>query len=117
MWKEINEERIFLMHKFFNAFPITSNADKLAEAARRVAKIDALLDIGINGTSLGMKAGDELPMGLSTIERCSVIAECVVAPEMTALLKVASNQGKTIHTGIPMLEAQLDLMLSFMKVE
>ena len=43
MWKEINEERIFLMHKFFNAFP---NADKLAEAARRVAKIDALLDIG-----------------------------------------------------------------------
>src|SRR6266487_2003228 len=23
MWKEINEERIFLMHKFFNAFPIT----------------------------------------------------------------------------------------------
>jgi hypothetical protein len=46
MWKEINEERIFLMHKFFNAFPITSNADRLAEAAQRLAKIDALLDLG-----------------------------------------------------------------------
>jgi hypothetical protein len=46
MWNEINEERIFLMHKFFNAFPVTSNADRLTEAARRLAKIDALLDVG-----------------------------------------------------------------------
>jgi hypothetical protein len=34
------------MQKFFNAFPITPNADKLAEAAQRLVKIDALLDIG-----------------------------------------------------------------------
>jgi hypothetical protein len=46
MWNEVNEERIFLMHKFFNVFPITSNADKLAEAAQRLAEIDALLDRG-----------------------------------------------------------------------
>ena len=45
MWEEINEERVFLMHKFFNAFLITPNADKLAEAAQRLVKIDALLDI------------------------------------------------------------------------
>jgi hypothetical protein len=24
MWKEINEERIFLMHKFFHVFPVTA---------------------------------------------------------------------------------------------
>ena len=46
MWEQLNEERVFLMHKFFNAFPITSNADKLAEAGGRLAKIDKLLDIG-----------------------------------------------------------------------
>src|SRR2546429_5951189 len=46
MWEEINEERVFLMHKFFNAFPITPNGDKLAEAAQRLAEIDELLDIG-----------------------------------------------------------------------
>lgn len=46
MWNEINEERIFLMHKFFNVFPITSNADKLAKAAQRLAEIDVLLDRG-----------------------------------------------------------------------
>jgi hypothetical protein len=46
MWKEINEERIFLMHNFFNAFPITTNADSYAEAAQRLGRIDKLLDIG-----------------------------------------------------------------------
>jgi|GraSoiStandDraft_16_1057320.scaffolds.fasta_scaffold121281_3 hypothetical protein len=46
MWNKLNEERIFLMHKFFNAFPITSIADRLPEAEQRLAEIDRLLDIG-----------------------------------------------------------------------
>jgi hypothetical protein len=45
MWAEVNDERIFLMHKFFNVFPLTStNAKKRGEAAPRLAKIDVLLD-------------------------------------------------------------------------
>ena len=43
MWNKLNEERIFLMHKFFNAFPITSIAP---EAEQRLAEIDRLLNIG-----------------------------------------------------------------------
>ncbi len=70
--------------------------------------------LGINGTSLGMKAGDELPLSASQVSRCEVLAECVLAPEMTQLLTLAASQGKTVHTGIPMLAAQMDLMLSFM---
>jgi hypothetical protein len=46
IWKELNEDRIFLMHRFFNVFPLTSTDDKLAEAGQRIAKIDALLDSG-----------------------------------------------------------------------
>jgi len=46
MWNKLNAERIFLMHKFFNAFPITSSADRIPEAAQRLADIDRLLDIG-----------------------------------------------------------------------
>jgi hypothetical protein len=45
MWEEINEERIFLMHKFFNVFPLTSDADRLTEAAKRLAEMDGRLDI------------------------------------------------------------------------
>ena len=46
MWKEINEERIFLMHKFFKVFPLPLNADGLRKASQRIAEIDKLLDIG-----------------------------------------------------------------------
>lgn len=70
--------------------------------------------LGINGTSLGMKPGDELPLSVSQIGRCEMLAECVLAPEMTQLLTLAASRGKTVHTGIHMLAAQMDLMLSFM---
>lgn len=74
-------------------------------------------DIAINGTSLGMRPGDSLPISKSLIKRCDVIAECIVAPELTDLLQAASSQGKVIHTGVPMLAAQMSLMLAFMEVE
>ena len=45
MWDEINEERIFLIHRFFNIFPI-DELGRSGEAAKRLEQIDALLDIG-----------------------------------------------------------------------
>jgi hypothetical protein len=45
MWKEINENRIFLMHNFFHVFPVTALTGN-KEAATRLAKIDKILDIG-----------------------------------------------------------------------
>ncbi|MDD1620134.1 MAG: shikimate dehydrogenase [Methylococcaceae bacterium] len=74
-------------------------------------------DIAINSTSLGMKADDDLPISKSLIARCDLIADCVIAPEMTKLLQEAANQGKAIQTGVPMLAAQMNLMLAFMGAE
>lgn len=73
-------------------------------------------DIAINATSLGMKPTDELPMSQETIENSDLIAECVVAPEITALLEAARQKGRVIHTGVPMLASQMALMLEFMGV-
>lgn len=78
---------------------------------------DARYDIAINATSLGMHIRDELPMSRDVVERAALVAECVVAPEMTALLALAASSGRAIHTGVPMLEAQMSLMLEFMGVE
>jgi shikimate dehydrogenase len=72
-------------------------------------------DIAINATSLCMKSDDELPMSMETIEASSLVAECVIAPEMTRLLTVAKTKGRAIHTGVPMLAAQMNLMLRFMR--
>lgn len=74
-------------------------------------------DIAINCTSLGMKPDDELPISKSLIGCCDLIADCVIAPEMTKLLQEAVNQGKAIQTGVPMLAAQMSLMLAFMGAE
>jgi shikimate dehydrogenase len=74
-------------------------------------------DIAINATSLGMTPNDELPIAKPLIRHCDRVAECVIAPEMTPLLQEASGQGKVIHTGVPMLAAQMNLMLAFMGAE
>ena len=56
------------------------------------------------------------PISLSheVIKRSTVIAECVIAPEMTRMLEVAKETGRA---GVPMLAAQMNLMLQFMGVE
>jgi shikimate dehydrogenase len=74
-------------------------------------------DIAINGTSLGMKPGDPLPMDEALIDRTALVAECVISPEITTLLEVAKRRGRQIHTGVPMLAAQINLMLAFLGVE
>ena len=87
-------------------FPSTSVYSELPE--------NMPADIAINATSLGMKPGDELPMTTDQIDRADLVAECVIAPEITELLKVADTRGCKVHTGLPMLSAQLGLMLDFM---
>ncbi len=74
-------------------------------------------DLAINATSLGMKADDALPMSDDIVERSTLIAECVIALEMTRLLEVARGKGRGIRTGVPMLTAQMDLLLRFMGVD
>ena len=46
MWKEINDSRIFLIHKFFSVFPIPLTEDHKKLAQKQLAHYDALFDIG-----------------------------------------------------------------------
>ena len=72
------------------------------------------VDLLVNGTSLGMRSGDALPFSVDLVDRATLVAECVVAPEMTPLLELARSRGTRIHTGLPMLAAQIGLMVEFM---
>lgn len=74
-------------------------------------------DIAINATKLGMSDEDDLPFSQSIIQQSNLIAECVLAPDMTKLLMTAEACGKRIHKGKHMLQAQLGLMLRFMGVD
>lgn len=78
---------------------------------------DGPIDLAVNGTNLGMKDDDPLSLSHALVERSELVAECVIAPEMTCLLELAKAKNRKIHTGVPMLAAQLKMMLSFMGVD
>ncbi len=75
---------------------------------------DAPVDVLVNGTSLGMRETDALPCTDRQIERASLVAECVLAPEQTALLRRAAELGRATHGGLHMLRSQIELMIDHM---
>lgn len=81
---------------------------------RAAAQPSGAFDLAINATSLGMKPDDALPVASEVIAAAGLVAECVIAPEMTRLLERARELGRPIHGGVPMLAEQMALMLDFM---
>ncbi|MBL7918764.1 MAG: shikimate dehydrogenase [Bacteroidia bacterium] len=67
----------------------------------------------INGTSIGMKENNGLPISLSNVSESSVVAEVVITPELTTFLNEAKNKNCIIHKGKPMLEGQIRMMIDF----
>lgn len=71
-------------------------------------------DVVVNGTILGMHAGDALPLDTAGLSADMVVAEVIMDPETTPLLKAAEAAGCTVHRGNHMLDHQLQLMADFM---
>lgn len=71
-------------------------------------------DMIINATSLGMKAGDALPVNPDLLRPPMLAVEIIVHPELTPFLAQAAKVGCQTHPGKPMLAAQMGLMLDFL---
>jgi shikimate dehydrogenase len=71
------------------------------------------LDIAINGTALGLHAGDALPFDPAAFSGQTVIADVVMQPDVTPLLERASALGMRIHRGVHMIEMQVALLADF----
>jgi shikimate dehydrogenase len=74
-------------------------------------------DLVVNGTSLGLRADDPLPLDVSRLEPCQTVAEIIMQPAETALMVAARARGCRVHAGLPMLESQIALMAAFMRGE
>lgn len=95
------------------------SAEKARELAEAVARAypscqvragdadPAGCDIAINTTSLGMKAGDALPISVDRLPEGAVAAEVVMTPEVTPFLAAAAERGCRTVGGKAMLLAQL----------
>ena len=57
----------------------------------------------VNGTSLGLRAGDALPLDVKRLSAAQTVAEIIMQPTETPLLIAARKMGCRIHFGAPML--------------
>ncbi|GHD47131.1 shikimate 5-dehydrogenase [Thalassobaculum fulvum] len=96
-----------LAHRVHKAFPgcITRGIEADADPAG--------YDVVINTTSLGLHAGDPLPVDVDRLDPATVVSEIIMIPEETALLKAARARGHSVHYGRPMLEEQIKLIAAF----
>lgn len=71
-------------------------------------------DLVVNATSLGLKEGDPLPLDADRLTEDQIVADIIMEPKETPLLKAAGSKGCTIQYGLPMLKNQLKLMAETM---
>ena len=71
-------------------------------------------DIIINATSLGLHKNDKLPFDVSKTSSKTVIADIIMQPEETKLLKQAKDLSRPVHYGKYMIESQVDLVGKFL---
>lgn len=70
-------------------------------------------DIVVNGTPLGMKPGDPLPVDVSRIRPDAMVGEVVLKTEITPLLEAARARGCRIQIGLDMLFEMIPAYLEF----
>lgn len=70
-------------------------------------------DIAVNATPLGLRADDPLPFPLDCLPPGGVVADIIMKPRETRLLREAAARGHRIHHGIHMLEGQLNSYRAF----
>ncbi|QCX80464.1 Shikimate dehydrogenase [Streptomyces sp. YIM 121038] len=70
-------------------------------------------DIAVNATPLGLRPDDPLPFPPDSLRPGGVVADIVMKPRETRLLREAAALGHPVHHGIHMLEGQLDAYQAF----
>ncbi len=70
-------------------------------------------DLVVNATPLGLRADDPLPFPVADLPPHAVVADIIMTPADTALLRAARGRGLRAHPGEPMLAHQLDSYLDF----
>ncbi|MEW1634670.1 shikimate dehydrogenase [Streptomyces sp. NPDC093801] len=74
-------------------------------------------DIAVNATPLGMRPDDPLPFPLDALPAGAVVADVVMKPHETRLLREAAALGHPVLHGIHMLEGQLNSYRAFFDVQ
>lgn len=67
----------------------------------------------INATPIGLRPDDPLPIEVEHLPSHCIVADIIMKPPVTRLLHEAQQRGLRTHQGHHMLDAQIDLMVSY----
>ncbi len=70
-------------------------------------------NVVVNGTPLGMNAGDAMPMDVSRIAASTFVGKVVMKSQMTGFLAAAKARGCAVQVGTDMLFEQIPAYLEF----
>ncbi|MGC0373841.1 shikimate dehydrogenase family protein [Streptomyces sp. SAI-229] len=73
-------------------------------------------DVVVNATPLGLRPDDPLPFDPALLPPGAVVADIVMKPRETPLLRAAAAAGRPVHHGAHMLSHQLDLYREFFRL-
>lgn len=105
---------------------VNRSHEKAADLARRVAERypgvqvtagepqTARRDLVVNATSLGLRAGDALPLDDLSFRPGQIVSDAIMEPAETRFLAEARARGARIQPGRPMLKHQIRLMAEHM---
>jgi shikimate dehydrogenase len=77
----------------------------------------AAADIVVNATPLGLWADDELPFDPAGLRAGALVADIVMKPRHTRLLRAAAELGHPIQYGEPMLAHQIDMYRDYFALD
>lgn len=85
--------------------------------AVEVGSDPAGFDLLVNGTSAGLDPAAPIPFALDRADRGALVAEVIMKPRETDLLRAAQARGMAVHFGQAMLDGQTRLMAEFWGLE
>ncbi|MDX3805796.1 shikimate dehydrogenase family protein [Bosea thiooxidans] len=77
---------------------------------------DPASEVVVNATPLGLQAEDPLPFALEGLGAETVVADIIMKPPQTRLLREAAARGLATHPGLPMLSEQIPLYREFFRI-
>jgi len=104
------------------------NRQRAETLARRVARVHphcpvrvtdpdpSGFQLVVNATSLGLHQHDPLPLAPERLDANAIVAEVIMHPDTTPLLRAAEARGCLIHRGRHMLEEQRRLLVNFLEL-
>lgn len=74
-------------------------------------------DLVINATPLGMQLDQPAPVLVDRLDPATTVADIIMVPSVTPLMQAAEARGCTVHPGRPMMEAQMEIFMDFLRLE